>query len=651
MLSQDESQNPQTSGSSQPDSKFPILRKPLVVALILFGVALILLVPLIFFISGSIKSNQSTKPDTAPPTSNDPFLAPYVPDELIVKYKSTYTLEELENLKTTLDSIGVIEQKKLFDDGSGNLENFYVLTFKEGVDVKEAKERLDMLPEIESVSPNTIVTANETPNDPNYGQQWGFAKINMPAAWGLSKGTNPVVIAVIDTGIDFNHPDFAGRSLIKGYDYANKDNDPQDDNGHGTHVSGTIGAATNNSLGVSGVNWNNSVSIMGIKVLNAAGSGDSSMVLNGIKYAADHGADIINMSLGGNWQKCTNVAGYQSVIDYANSKGVLIIVAAGNTGKNPSTGKMEVVDVTNPGAVPPSCNGVLVVGNTTQTDTRATSSNYGTKVDIAAPGTSILSTYKNGGYATLTGTSMAAPHVAGVAAMLLSVKAGLSAAQIKSCLLNNADPISTDLPIGNKRLNALKVISACSGLTAATPTTKPAPTLAAGVTPTGIPVPPTTAPTQYRIYGEVFIDNNNNGKKDSGDPGLANVPVTTVGTQNLTVNSDSNGSYNINVVPGTYSVNAKYNNTTITTRNSRTLGGTATTLPLSFPFPPEALVTLAPNEPTKAPIIVDPPVVVVKPTATPTKVPIQTYTCRQRTGGIVNSKTITIGDLVCTPNP
>ncbi len=343
--------------------------------------------------------------------------------------------------------------------------------------VEEMIQIFKSLPEVAHVEPNLIFhTAEIVPNDTYYPEMWGLKKIEMEKAWNLTKGSNDVRVAVVDSGVDYGHEDFVGRTFVDGYDFTTcdfigffgcidgnekeRDSDPMDENGHGTHVAGTIGAVTNNSLGVSGINWN--LTMIPIRVLNRDGEGFETDITDGIKYAVDHGADIINLSLAGGYP-CATDGLYQEVINYANNREVAVIVAAGNSN--------EGEDVAN--IVPASCQHVITVAATDTNDERASFSNYGQKVDLAAPGINIKSTgfdrynpdVLHRYYAYKQGTSMACPHVAGVVALMKALNLNLRPDEIETLLKNNTDPFPNppDYPIGAGRLNAFKVLSAIGG--------------------------------------------------------------------------------------------------------------------------------------------------------------------------------------------
>ena len=292
-----------------------------------------------------------------------------------------------------------------------------------------------------------------TPNDPYWTYQWDMKIIKAHEAWSTQLGSTDVIVAVVDTGVDYNHSDLAGR-VILGPDYAYGDNDPMDGDGHGTHVAGTVGATTNNGVGVAGLAQ---VKILAIKVLNDFGSGSDWSVSLGITYA-ENNADIINLSLG-----CGCTAGdlplTKAALDSAYSKDVLIVAAAGNSG---SSGPHYPSDDPN----------VISVSATTKDDTLASYSNRGNSIELSAPGgdtqggsyweTYVLSTYKGNSYAFSVGTSMASPHVAGVAALVLSQNPNLSNVELRTHLQNTADDLGStglDPLYGYGRVNAQTAVT------------------------------------------------------------------------------------------------------------------------------------------------------------------------------------------------
>jgi thermitase len=307
--------------------------------------------------------------------------------------------------------------------------------------VEQAVENFRGLPWVEYAEPNYLYFASFTPNDTSYSSQWGPQKIQCPAAWDLGQGSTSVVVAIIDTGIDKNHLDL-NTKFVAGRDFVNNDSDPDDDNGHGTHCAGIAAASTNNARGIAGVGFN--TRLMGVKVLNSSGSGSLTAVANGITWAADNGANVLSMSLGSTGGSST----LQSAVDYAWNAGKVVVAAAGNDG---NTNAQYPAFYTN----------CIAVASTTTSDTRSSFSTYGSWVDVAAPGSSIYSTYDGNSYATLSGTSMACPHVAGLAALLFAKFPGSSAATIRQKIEQNCDNVGTFVAFG--RVNAFKAMNSGGG--------------------------------------------------------------------------------------------------------------------------------------------------------------------------------------------
>ena len=258
----------------------------------------------------------------------------------------------------------------------------------------------------EFIEPNYIYQAFETPNDPDYGKQWNLRSINVESAWDETKGSG-VTVAVIDTGVS-QVPDLKDTKFVKGYDFVNDKIDASDDAGHGTHVAGTIAQSTNNNYGVAGIAYE--ASLMPLKVLGASGGGTVADIAEAIRYAADNGADVINMSLGGGGESKL----MEDAIDYAHQKGVVVIAAAGNSNQNSAS-------------YPARYPHVIGVAALDSVGIKAPYSNFGAGVDIAAPGGSeagkilqetIDPQTGQSVFEGYQGTSMAAPHVAGVAALV-----------------------------------------------------------------------------------------------------------------------------------------------------------------------------------------------------------------------------------------
>jgi len=346
------------------------------------------------------------------------------------------------------------------------INRWYLVKLPAGMSVVEALAVLRQDPDIEVAEPNYEVSIAATPNDPRYSELWNMhniaqtggtpdADIDGPEAWDIATGDGNVIVGVIDTGVDYTHEDLSdniwtnpgeipGNGIdddgngyvddIHGYDFVNNDGDPMDDHGHGTHVSGTIAGVGNNNIGVVGVNWN--AKIAGIKFLSANGSGSIANAINAIVYANNNGIRITNNSWsGGSFS--------QSLLDAINAGG-LFVAAAGNSG-----GDTDVFP-----AYPAAYNSdnIIAVAATDHNDALASFSNYGlTSVDLAAPGVSILSSVPysscplcdTSGYRWLSGTSMAAPHVAGAAALMQSAVPQSTTAELKTWIMNAVDPIAS----------------------------------------------------------------------------------------------------------------------------------------------------------------------------------------------------------------
>ena len=326
-----------------------------------------------------------------------------------------------------------------------------------GLTVGEAIEIYRQNPNVESVQPNFIYRLSTTPDDPRFGELYGMQRIGAPAAWTTTTGSDSVVVAIIDTGINYNHEDLAANVWVNpgetpgngvdddangyvddlhGIDTVFLDSDPADDHSHGSHCAGTIGGVGNNGKGVAGVNWN--VRLMAVKTHDGvAGASTSVRVITAYQYVTmmkNRGVNIraTSNSYGG----APEAAGYdqalKDAIDAAGRADILNVFAAGNDDFN------NDLTPTYPGSY--NSPSILAVAASDQTDAKASFSSYGaTTVDVAAPGVGILSTVLGQGYGAKSGTSMATPHSAGAAALLSAAHPGLSAASLKATLMNTVD--------------------------------------------------------------------------------------------------------------------------------------------------------------------------------------------------------------------
>ena len=372
--------------------------------------------------------------------------------ELLVKFKS-----------------GVSAQKTLrvnAQTGARVLEKFADSAWQRiqipaGLSVEKTIEKYKNLAEVETAQPNFYYHLLAAPNDPQFSSMYGLQKISAPAAWNLTTGSTETVVAVIDTGVKYTHEDLAaniwknpgeinGNGIdddangfvddYYGYDFFFNDSDPADENGHGTHTSGTIGAVGNNALGITGINWN--VRLMAIKIYDSDGLGTTSAMLinayNYVRMMKSRGVNIrvTNNSYGGCDEACNYDQATKDAIDALGDAGVLQVFAAGNDSRNIETTPAFPASYTSPS--------ILSVAASNSTDDRAGFSNFGAvSVDLAAPGSGILSTHPSAGnYVSFSGTSMAAPHAAGVAALLSTYNPNLSAQSLKATLMNTVDVLT-----------------------------------------------------------------------------------------------------------------------------------------------------------------------------------------------------------------
>ncbi|MFA6291284.1 MAG: S8 family serine peptidase [Victivallales bacterium] len=396
-----------------------------------------------------------------------------VADHMIVKLKKGANRKSLEDI-CERKQFSIRQQLK----GSQNL---FLVAFDVihansiMIAIDEMKKEADL---IEYAEPDYIVHASLSPDDPKFtdGTLWGMNKISAPDAWDISTGSNSVLVGVIDTGVDYNHEDLIdniwtnageipGNGIdddgngfiddVHGWDAVNNDGDPMDDHYHGTHCSGTIGGVGNNGTAIVGVNWK--VGIMGLKFLDAGGSGDISDAVVCLNYATLMHADLTSNSWGG--------GGFsQSMKDALDANGKLFIAAAGNDGSDNDTTPSYPSNY--------DCANIVAVAATDSSDVLAYFSNYGlTTVDLAAPGVDVYSSTPSNSYEYLSGTSMATPHVAGAAALLLSVDQSFTAAQLKAFLMDSTDPITglSGKCVTGGRLNVFKALQSLTYLKVLSP--------------------------------------------------------------------------------------------------------------------------------------------------------------------------------------
>lgn len=358
----------------------------------------------------------------------------HVPGELLVKPKAGVAVETLEKIFKSNHASVIREIQQIGVK--------HIKVPEQAID--QVKQALSHNLNIEFAEFNYIAEEVIIPNDTYYSSdQWHHAKISSPTGWDITTGSNGVSIAIIDSGVDPSHPDLSAK-LLPGYNYLENTTNTADVRGHGTAVAGCAAALSNNAIGVAGVAWNNPV--MPVVVLDSSGSAYYSNIAKGITYATDHGARVINISIAGPSSSST----LQNAVDYAWNKGVVVIAAAAN--KSTSTPYY-----------PAACNNVIAVSATTSSDTIASFSNYGSWIDISAPGASIKTTINGGSYGTGNGTSFASPITAGLAALILSVNPALTNAEVVAIMTSNADDLGSpgfDISYGYGRINVYKSVVA-----------------------------------------------------------------------------------------------------------------------------------------------------------------------------------------------
>lgn len=370
--------------------------------------------------------------------------AEIVPGKIVVKLKNGTGSRAVQGLRA-VQAVEGLSDTRVYDVPAGST-----------VEETLAKLRRDgnvIYAEPDYIYHATEIKSEAVTNDPMREQLWGLAKIQAPQAWDTTTGDAAVTVAVVDTGVDYDHEDLAGQ-VIKGYDFGNNDNDPKDDQGHGTHVAGTIAALGENGKGVVGVAYK--TRILAIKVLGSDGSGSTSAIAQGILKAQEMGARVINLSLGGPQEASV----LKDAIDQVTAKGVFCVVASGNDSKSTPN-------------YPAAYANAFSVGATDQSDKRTSFSNFASSVDIAAPGLDILSTTE-GRYKKLSGTSMASPHVAAAAALLLAKYPTLTPQQLRDTLSNSGEAVS-GFSGGIKRLNVARALALAGGETLPTPAPAPTP--------------------------------------------------------------------------------------------------------------------------------------------------------------------------------
>jgi len=355
------------------------------------------------------------------------------------KFKSSaeistiYSEESFNEIYQTLD-----ESEKV-------LYRIWYVEVDEGENVDSVLEEIRNDPNVEFAEIDELNTLYYTPNDPLFPQMYGLKLIDSECAWDISQGED-IVVAVLDTGVNYNHPDIANNMWQDsngnhGFDFSDNDNNPSDYHGHGSHCAGTIAATGNNNTGVIGVAPK--AKIMAVKIFPNA---YDSIIAQALKYAVDNGAKVLSNSWGPTNRR-PSAPVLEAAVNYVHSKGGICVFAAGN-----SNDDVQFYS-------PANMATTIAVGATDSNDDRAYFSNFGNKVDVAAPGVSILSLrHNNTGYTTMSGTSMACPHVAGAVALLLAKTPNLSFNQVRDELKNTSDQINPDKYVGEGRINICSLL-------------------------------------------------------------------------------------------------------------------------------------------------------------------------------------------------
>ena len=373
--------------------------------------------------------------------------AEYKYGELIVKYRPGKTGEARAALHQRYGS------QKIREYPEYSLEHVKLRT---GQSVQEAISIFESDDAVEYAEPNYVLHTNVVPSDSYWPYLWGMAKISAPAAWDTTTGSQSVVIGTIDTGIDYTHPDLAanvwtGTDGSHGYNAITHTSDPKDDNGHGTHVAGTIGGVGNNGSGVVGINWQ--VKIMACKFLDATGSGYTTDAIECLSYFRNQKVAGVNIIATNNSWGGTSYS--QALSDAINAqRDILFIAAAGNNATDNDIIASFPANYELPN--------ILAVAATDSVDALATFSQYGRRtVDVGAPGVGIYSTLLNGSYGSYSGTSMATPHVTGLAGLIKAQMPGADWRTIKNLLLATGDTITalTAKTLTGKRINAFTAMN------------------------------------------------------------------------------------------------------------------------------------------------------------------------------------------------
>lgn len=374
-----------------------------------------------------------------------------------------------------------------------------VLNVPKGKSVEQMVAKYKKNKNVEFAEVDAVAKASATPNDPYFWLQWAHPYVNSEEAWSVTTGSPAETIAILDTGIDMSHPEMADR-VVAGYDFINNDTDPSDDNGHGTRAAGIAAATGDNGTGVAGMDWQ--ARVMSVKVLDSTGSGSASTVAKGIIHAADQGARVLSMSFGG-----PSSSTMLSAVRYAYGRGCVQVAATGNESSGTPL-------------YPAGYAEVIAVGSVTH-DVLSTFSNYGSHIDVVAPGEGIDTTVMGGKYGRFAGTSAATPFVAGLASLILSAAPGSPPNTVMSAITSSARDLGTagwDAYYGWGHIDAGAALAVVGG-EAPEPLTKPEPTPTPTPVDVAVPEVEVTSPTSGSyVSGTVAVE-----ALASDDTGVAKV--------------------------------------------------------------------------------------------------------------------------------
>lgn len=386
---------------------------------------------------GQARANHDSQPASAQTTQDASTQTParWVKGRLLITPRAGLSPEEL---KKAVAPYGVQPKHHLKE------LDLHICELPDGVDEKEVKHLLKKDHRLKNVELDMIVTLDQTVTDPSFNRSWALPKIEAPAAWDISTGDG-IIVAVLDTGVDGMHPDLAAN-MVPGWNMFDNNDNTADVHDHGTWVAGTIAAAANNGMGSAGVAW--SAEIMPVRIAAPDGSAFFSTIANGIRWAADHGAKVVNVSYSG----VAGSSAIRSAAQYLRNKGGVLVVSAGNTGSRLNHSPSDVL---------------LVASATNSNDQRPNWSSYGSYVDIAAPGESIYTTRKGGGYSFVSGTSFSSPIVAATAALMFSTNHELTPADLDQLILSTTTDLGEpgfDDFYGTGRVDAAAAVIAANAM-------------------------------------------------------------------------------------------------------------------------------------------------------------------------------------------